>query len=86
MTLLSRLRRLLIASAPRPRDPLATLLTLGIVACAGWSGLIHLGLGSLLFTLNGLGYLGNAALLLSTLLIPRLRYRVRSYEIGRAHV
>lgn len=73
------LRRSLIASAPRPRDPLATLLTFGIVACALWSGLEHLSLGSTLFTLNGLGYLGNGVLLLLTLLVPRLRYRVRSY-------
>jgi plastocyanin len=74
-----RIARLLFARAPRPRDPLATLLTLGIAACALWDGLIHLGLGSLLFTLNGLGFLGNAALLLFTLVVPRLRYRVRSY-------
>jgi plastocyanin len=75
----TRIDRLLRAAAPRPNDPLAALLTLGIAACATWSGLIHLGLGSVLFTLNGLGYLGNAALLLATLAIPRLRYRVRSY-------
>jgi hypothetical protein len=74
-----RISRLLIASAPRPRDPLATLLTLGIAACAVWDGLIHLGLGSLLFTLTGIGFLGNAGLLLVTLAVPRLRYRVRSY-------
>jgi plastocyanin len=75
----ARIDRLLRAGAPRPNDLLAALLTLGIAACAVWSGLIHLGLGSALFTLNGLGYLGNAALLLATLAIPRLRYRVRSY-------
>ena len=74
-----RITRLLIAAAPRPRDPLATLLTLGITACAVWDGLIHLGLGSFLFTLNGIGFLGNAVLLLLTLAVPRLRYRVRSY-------
>jgi plastocyanin len=74
-----RLRRLLFARAPRPNDALATAITLGIVGCAAWAGVIHLGLGSLLFTLNGLGYLGNAALLLTTLLLPGLRYRVRSY-------
>ena len=79
MEIFHRLRRLLIAGAPRPRDPLATLLTLAIAGSAAWSGLIHLSLGSLLFTLNGLGFLGNAALLLLTLVIPRLRYRVRSY-------
>ena len=79
MEIFNRLRRLLIAGAPRPRDPLATLLTLAIAGSAAWSGLIHLSLGSLLFTLNGLGFLGNAALLLLTLIIPRLRYRVRSY-------
>lgn len=76
---LTSLRRLLVAAAPRPNDPLATALTVGIVACATWTGLIHLGLGSPLFTLNGLGYLGNGAVLLLTLLVPRLRYRVRSY-------
>jgi plastocyanin len=79
MDLLRSLRRLLIAQAPRPRDPLATLLTLAIAGSAAWSGLIHLSLGSLLFTLNGIGFLGNAALLLLTLVVPRLRYRVRSY-------
>jgi plastocyanin len=63
MEIFNRLRRLLIAGAPRPRDPLATLLTLAIAGSAAWSGLIHLSLGSLLFTLNGLGFLGNAALL-----------------------
>jgi plastocyanin len=75
----SRLDRLLFAGTARPNDPLASLLTLGIATCAVWSGLIHLGLGSTLFTLNGLGYLGNALLLLFTLALPRLRYRVRSY-------
>lgn len=76
---LAFIRRLLVAAAPRPNDPLATALTLGIVACAVWSGIIHLGLGSLLFTLNGLGYLANGAALLLTLVVPGLRYRVRSY-------
>lgn len=79
MQLIRLFRRILIAGAPRPRDPLATLLTLGIVACAIWSGVEHLSLGSTLFTLNGLGFFGNGALLLLTLLVPRLRYRVRSY-------
>lgn len=75
----ARLDRLLFARAHRPNNALATAITLGIVACAAWAGVIHLGLGSPLFTLNGLGYLGNAALLAFTLLVPRLRYRVRSY-------
>jgi plastocyanin len=75
----ARLEPLLFARAPRPADPLATVVTLGVAACAAWAGAIHLGLGSPLFVLNGLGYLGNAALLLATLLVPGLRYRVRSY-------
>lgn len=82
MDLIRHIRRLLFATTPRPRDRLATLATLAIVAAAVVSGLVHLSLGSLLFTLNGLGYLGNGLALLSTLLIPRLRYRVRSYLAG----
>lgn len=76
---LLRLGRLLRSSAPRPNDPLATAITLAIAGAAAWAGVIHLGLGSLLFTLNGIGFLGNGALLVATLLVPRLRYRVRSY-------
>ena len=39
-----------------------TLLTTAIVSLALTAGYIHLGLGGLLFTMNGLGYLGLAAL------------------------
>ena len=73
------LHRLLFSQAPRPRDRTAAAVTIAIAVAAGATGIVHLSLGSLLFTLNGVGYLGNAALLLLTLALPRLRYRVRSY-------
>jgi len=53
------------ASAPTARNSSRTLgvaLTAGIVALALTTAYIHLGLGGLLFTLNGLGYIGLAIL------------------------
>ena len=53
------------ASTPTARHSSRTLgaaLTAGIVALALTTAYIHLGLGGLLFTLNGLGYIGLAAL------------------------
>lgn len=43
--------------------PAGVLLTVAILALTLATANIHLGLGGLLFTLNGLGYLGIAALL-----------------------
>lgn len=40
----------------------AAMLTAAIVALTGATAYIHLGLGGVLFTLNGLGYIGLAAL------------------------
>jgi|GEM_PF-551342 len=79
---LEAVSRLFIAKAPRPRDPLATLVTLGIALAAAVSGFVHLSLGNLLFTLNGAGFLANGLALVGTLVVPRLRYRVRSYMAG----
>ena len=52
------------ASTPAARHSrtLGVALTAGIVALALTTAYIHLGLGGLLFTLNGLGYIGLAAL------------------------
>ena len=44
------------------RSPIGIVLTLAIVGLTLTTAYIHLGLGSLLFTLNGLGYAGLAAL------------------------
>ena len=49
-------------SAGRSSRMLGVALTAGIVALALTTAYIHLGLGGLLFTLNGLGYIGLAAL------------------------
>ena len=52
------------ASTPTARHSrtLGVALTAGIVALALTTAYVHLGLGGLLFTLNGLGYIGLAAL------------------------
>lgn len=44
------------------RSPIGIVLTVAIVGLTLTTAYIHLGLGGLLFTLNGLGYLGLAAL------------------------
>lgn len=44
------------------RTPIGMALTVAIVGLTLTTAYIHLGLGGLLFTLNGLGYLGLAAL------------------------
>ena len=49
-------------SASRSSRMFGVALTAGIVALALTTAYIHLGLGGLLFTLNGLGYIGLAVL------------------------
>lgn len=44
------------------RSPIGIALTIAILALTLTTAWIHLGLGGLLFTLNGLGYLGLASL------------------------
>jgi hypothetical protein len=51
-----------ITRPSRPARAFGAALTLGIVALALTTGWIHLGLGGLLFTLNGLGYAGLAGM------------------------
>ena len=46
------------------------MLTAAIVALTGATAYIHLGLGGVLFTLNGLGYLGLAALVVIGAVAP----------------
>ena len=60
------------ASTPTARHTrtLGVALTTGIVALALTTAYIHLGLGGLLFTLNGLGYIGLAALYVIGSLAP----------------
>jgi hypothetical protein len=49
-------------SAGRSSRTFGVVLTAGIVALALTTAYIHLGLGGMLFTLNGLGYIGLAVL------------------------
>ena len=49
-------------SASRSSRAFGVALTAGIVALALTTAYIHLGLGGLLFTLNGIGYIGLAVL------------------------
>ena len=61
------------------------LLRSGIVALAIATGAIHLTLGGLLFTLNGLGYLAAAAAMVVPLALAiRFRWLVRLGLIGYA--
>ena len=60
-------------------------LRLAIVALALATGWIHLTLGGLLFTLNGLGYLAAAAAMVAPLaLAARFRWLIRLGLIGYA--
>ncbi len=56
--------------ASRPTSAFGVALTTGIVALALTTGWIHLGLGGLLFTLNGLGYAGLAGLYVVAAIAP----------------
>ena len=68
-------------------DPLDVLLRTGIVTLAIATGAIHLTLGGLLFTLNGLGYLVAAvAMVLPWGLAVRFRWLIRLGLIGYAAV
>jgi hypothetical protein len=61
------------------------LLRSGIVALALATGAIHLTLGGLLFTLNGVGYLVAAiAMVIPLAIVARLRWLIRLGLIGYA--
>lgn len=57
-------------STTRPARAFGAAITAGIVALALATGWIHLGLGGLLFTLNGLGYAGLTALYVIAAVAP----------------
>lgn len=57
-------------SASRSARAFGAAITAGVVALALTTGWIHLGLGGLLFTLNGLGYAGLAALYVIAAVAP----------------
>lgn len=63
---------------PRPAGPAGILLRSAIVALTVATGWIHLTLGGLLFTLNGLGYLVAAvAIVVPLALATRFRWFIR---------
>ena len=69
----------------RPGSHAAILVRLAIVALTVATGLIHLSLGSLLFTLNGAGYLvAAAATVLPIALAIRFRWLIRLGLVGYA--
>lgn len=69
----------------RPGSPAAILVRLAIVALTVATGLIHLTLGGLLFTLNGAGYLVAAvAMVLPVTLVMRFRWCIRIGLVGYA--
>ena len=74
--------------ASRPRvasTPAAMALRLAIVALTIATGLLHLTLGGLLFTLNGTGYLVAAAAMVAPLAIAaRFRWLIRLGLVGYA--
>lgn len=73
--------------ALRPGSPAAILVRLAIVALTIATGWIHLGLGGLLFTLNGVGYFVAAvAMILPLSIAARLRWLIRLGLIGYALV
>jgi len=76
-------------SAPRTNRALAAALATGIVALTLVTGAIHLSLGGLLFTLNGLGYFALAvaylvAVAVSYPLVVRFGWLPRVALIGYA--
>ena len=69
----------------QPTSPAGILLRIAIVALTLATGWIHLNLGGLLFTLNGLGYLVAAvAMVLPIGLAVRFRWFIRLGLIGYA--
>jgi hypothetical protein len=67
----------------RPTSPAGVVIRLGIVALTIATATIHLRLGGLLFTLNGLGYLAGAlAMVIPLALAVRFRWLVRLGLIG----
>ena len=69
----------------RPTAPAGLLLRSAIVGLTLATGWIHLNLGGLLFTLNGLGYLvAAAAMVVPLALAVRFRWFVRLGLIGYA--
>ena len=69
----------------RPGSHAAILVRLAIVALTVATGLIHLTLGGLLFTLNGAGYLVAAlAMVLPLALVMRFRWCIRIGLVGYA--
>lgn len=71
--------------ALRPTSPAGLLIRAAIVGLTLATGWIHLTLGGLLFTLNGLGYLVAAAAMVAPLaLATRFRWFIRLGLIGYA--
>ena len=69
----------------RPTSPAGLLLRATIVALTIATGWIHLTLGSLLFTLNGLGYLVAAVAMVAPITVAvRFRWFIRLGLIGYA--
>jgi len=69
--------------ALRPTSPAGLALRAAIVALTVATGWIHLTLGSLLFTLNGLGYFVAAAAMVAPLaLAVRFRWLIRLGLVG----
>ena len=71
--------------APRPTSPAGLLIRAAIVGLTLATGWIHLNLGSLLFTLNGLGYFVAAVAMIAPIaLAVRFRWFIRLGLIGYA--
>jgi hypothetical protein len=72
-------------NALRPTSPAGLLVRATIVALTLATGWIHLGLGGVLFTLNGLGYVVAAvAMIVPIALAVRFRWFIRLGLIGYA--
>ena len=72
-------------SAPCATSPLGLVIRLAIVGLTLATGWIHLTLGGLLFTLNGVGYLvAAAAMVVPFALAVRFRWFIRLGLIGYA--
>ena len=71
--------------ALRPTSPTGIIVRLAIVGLTLATGWIHLGLGGLLFAMNGIGYFVAAAAMVAPLAIAiRCRWLVRLGLIGYA--